>query len=157
MTFRAKHIAYLLLLVFFSACRDDKRVVDESRPLNNHTWSYSDKMRFDVKITDASKPYDLYLNLRHTPYYAYSNFFAIIHQISPEKKRYSMRFEFKLAQPDGEWLGQGSGNLYSHQIVFRKNYKFPKAGTYRIDIEQNMRDNPLKEITDAGLRVEEAN
>lgn len=147
----------LILALCFSSCRDDKRLLDENRPMTNSTWSYADRLKFAVKITDASQPYNLYLNLRHTPYYAYSNFFAVIHQISPEGKDYKMRFEFKLAQPDGEWLGEGSGNLYNHQIPFRTSYRFPKPGTYRIEIEQNMRDNPLKEITDAGLRVEKAN
>lgn len=147
----------LISAMFFSSCRDDNSLLDKNRPMNNSTWNYADRLKFNVKVTDASQPYNLYLNLRHTPYYAYSNFFAVIHQISPAGEDYKMRFEFKLAQPDGEWLGEGSGNLYNHQISFRKKYRFSKAGTYRIEIEQNMRDNPLREITDAGLRVEKAN
>jgi gliding motility-associated lipoprotein GldH len=46
--------------------------------------------------------------------------------------------------------------LYSYQLPIYLNYRFPAKGTYIFELEQNMRDNPLKEITDVGLRVEEA-
>ena len=36
---------------------------------------------------------------------------------------------------------------------FRTNYKFPAKGVYHFYIEQNMRDNPLREVSDVGLRV----
>ena len=66
------------------------------------------------------------------------------------------RFEIKLADLDGEWLGKGSGNLYSYQVSALTNFKFPEKGTYTFSIEQNMRDNPLHEVNDVGLRVEKA-
>jgi gliding motility-associated lipoprotein GldH len=59
-----------------------------------------------------------------------------------------------LANLEGEWQGTGSGNLRSHQLVLFKNYHFSQAGTYVFELEQNMRDNPLKEVSDIGLRVE---
>jgi gliding motility-associated lipoprotein GldH len=36
------------------------------------------------------------------------------------------------------------------------NFKFPEKGIYTFNIEQNMRDNPLHEVNDVGLRVEKA-
>ncbi|MBE7175544.1 MAG: gliding motility lipoprotein GldH [Mucilaginibacter polytrichastri] len=149
-------LAFLLIPVCFFSCRDEGRIIDENVRIAKNTWSYVDRPKFEVNITDASVPYNLYLNIRHTPYYAYSNLFTVIRQINPDGKSHKTRFEFKLAYPDGQWTGQGSGNLYSHQIAFRERYTFPKAGKYVFEIEQNMRDNPLREITDAGLRVEKA-
>ena len=64
-----------------------------------------------------------------------------------------MRYELKLASNTGEWLGSGSGSLYSYQIPF-KTIRFPAKGIYNFEIEQNMRDNPLHEVSDIGLRVE---
>ena len=80
----------------------------------------------------------------------------LIHQKAPGTKTITERKEFRLAYPDGEWLGSGSGNLYSYQILFKEKYKFLKAGTYIFVFEQNMRDNPLREVSDVGLRVEPA-
>jgi gliding motility-associated lipoprotein GldH len=44
--------------------------------------------------------------------------------------------------------------LYSYQVPFLIDYKFPVKGTYTFVIEQNMRDNPLREVNDVGIRVE---
>jgi gliding motility-associated lipoprotein GldH len=46
--------------------------------------------------------------------------------------------------------------MYSYQINFKENYKFPAKGTYIFELEQNMRDNPLDHVSDAGIRVEKA-
>ncbi len=88
--------------------------------------------------------------------YKYSNIFILIHQTNPDKKASTIRYEFKLANADGEWLGDGSGNIYTYQVPFRTNYKFPARGTYTFEMEQNMRDNPLHEVSDVGMRVEKA-
>jgi gliding motility-associated lipoprotein GldH len=94
------------------------------------------------------------MNLRHTADYKYSNIFVLIHQIAPGGKKVTQRKEFQLAYPDGEWLGSGAGNLYTYQLPFKEGYKFDAAGTYTFIFEQNMRDNPLREVRDVGMRVE---
>lgn len=148
----------LITLVLFTAqgCTDPDSVIDESTAIANHNWSYVNKLKYDVKIDDIQEPYNLYFNLRVSGSYRYSNIFALLSQTSPGKKTHTTRYEFKLANNDGEWLGSGSGNLYSYQLLLRKQYKFPAKGVYHFQIEQNMRDNPLHEVIDAGLRVEKA-
>jgi len=146
----------LLVALSLSACTDKNAVIDQNIEITNNNWAYTNKIKCEVKIDDASIPYNLYLNLRVTADYKYSNLFVLINQTSPDKKEHLTRFEFKLADKDGEWLGEGSGNIYSYQIPFRTNYKFPAKGVYQVEIEQNMRDNPLREVSDVGLRVEKA-
>jgi gliding motility-associated lipoprotein GldH len=146
-------VLILLLITLLTACIDDA-VIDSNTEISNRNWSYIKKVRIPVNIEDAGKPYNLYFNLRHTGEYKYSNIFILIHQTSPDKKRVTERKEFQLAYPDGEWLGSGSGNIYSHQFLYKENYKFPQKGTYTFEFEQNMRDNPLREVSDVGLRVE---
>lgn len=145
----------LLLLALFS-CQDTVTVVDTNVELKKRNWSYTEKIKVPVKIESADIPYNLYFNLRHTADYKYSNIFVLIHIIDPNGKKTTERKEFKLALADGEWLGSGSGNKYSLQLQFKSNYKFPKTGTYVFELEQNMRDNPLNYISDAGIRVEKA-
>ena len=144
------------LALSWSGCTDPNAVVDKNTEVVNNNWTYTNKIKFEVKIDDASVPYNLYFNLRVTADYKYSNMFVLITEVNPDKKSASTRYEVKLANPDGEWLGEGSGNLYSYQTPFKTNYKFPARGTYTFLIEQNMRDNPLKEVSDVGLRVEKA-
>jgi gliding motility-associated lipoprotein GldH len=144
------------MLLSSAGCTDPNAIIDQNTEISNNNWSYSNKIKYDVKIDNENIPYNLYLNLRVTGDYKYSNLFVLIRQENPDKKAAGTRYEFKLANPDGEWLGDGSGNLYSYQVPFRTNYKFPAKGIYRFQIEQNMRDNPLHEVSDVGLRVEKA-
>jgi len=155
--------SYILLIgtataLFFNSCiqPDKNTVIDQNISIYDLNWSYVNKISVNFNISDASAAYNLFFNLRVTPNYRYSNIFVLIHQTGPDKKTKTARFEFKLANPDGEWLGQGTGNLYKYQIPFAAGYKFPAKGTYRIELEQNMRDNPLHQVSDVGLRVEKA-
>lgn len=146
-----------LVTLLSVSCQNEVTLVDSNQKTNDLKWSYADRMRIPVKVGDTKMAYTLYLNLRHTGDYKYSNIFIIIHQTGPDGKKTSERKEFTLALPDGEWLGKSSGSLYSHQMIFRKNYHFPQKGTYIFELEQNMRDNPLQELSDIGIRIEEAN
>jgi gliding motility-associated lipoprotein GldH len=149
--------AAMLILTVVSSCTDPKQILDQSTEIANRNWSYVNKVRYDVKIDDPSIAYNLYVNLRVTGEYKYANLFVLLKQTNKRGgKPWITRYEFKLANADGEWLGQGTGNLYSYQIPFKTNYKFPEKGTYEFQIEQNMRDNPLREVSDVGLRVEKA-
>ncbi|MCF8453955.1 MAG: gliding motility lipoprotein GldH [Pedobacter sp.] len=144
----------VLLAMVLASCQDHSAIVDTNIELDKHNWSYTEKVKIPLNIESEDIPCNLYLNLRHTSDYKYSNIFLLIHITGPDGKKSTERREFKLALPDGEWLGSGSGNLYSYQILFKENFKFPLKGKYIIELEQNMRDNPLDHITDAGIRVE---
>lgn len=157
---RAFNIIYpaacMLFIMLLGSCTDPQAVIDNNIALPDHNWSYVNRMRFDCKIDDEAVAYNLYLNLRVTDNYKYSNLFVLIYQSQPGSKAKVTRYELKLAAADGEWYGKGSGNLYSYQVPFKTNYKFPAKGNYHFEIEQNMRDNPLHEVSDVGLRVEKA-
>ena len=144
------------VLLSSSGCTDKNAVIDQNTPIINHNWIWLNKIKYAVKIEDEKITYNLYMNLRVTADYRYSNLFVLISQTGPDKKTSVKRYELKLASKDGEWFGKGSGNLYSYQLPFITDYKFPVKGFYTFQTEQNMRDNPLREIRDVGLRVERA-
>lgn len=149
-------LAFFVLIFTVSGCTDKNVIIDQNRSVTDHNWTYLNKFKYDVKIDNEKNPYNLYINLRVTADYKYSNLFLLIGQTGPDKKSSVHRFELTLANKDGEWLGEGSGNLYSYQVPFLTQYKFPAKGIYHFYIEQNMRDNPLREVSDVGLRVEKA-
>lgn len=157
MALKRQFIFLLLLTVLSAACQDTTTVADTNQVITNRNWSYVNKVRVPVMIEDNSIVYNVYINLRHTADYKYSNIFLLIRNQGPDGKVVTVRKEFKLAYPDGQWLGKGSGNLFSYQLPFYQNYRFPAKGKYIFEVEQNMRDNPLKEVTDVGIRVERSN
>jgi gliding motility-associated lipoprotein GldH len=145
----------VLLMLLMAGCTDPNSVLDDNKSIDNHNWSYANKIIYPVKIDDAAIAYNIYVNLRVTGDYRYSNIFVLVRRSGPKLNALT-RFEIKLANKDGQWLGQGSGNMYSYQVPIITDFKFPDKGTYRFEIEQNMRDNPLHEVSDVGLRVEKA-
>lgn len=136
------------------ACNDPNRVIDDNTEIANRNWSYANQIRFEPIIDDPSTAYNLYFNVRVTGDYKYSNLYLLLHTSGPNMKAGVMRYQLKLANAEGAWLGSGTGNLYSFRIPFKTNYHFPAKGTYHFSIEQNMRDNPLREVSDVGIRVE---
>ena len=146
----------ILLHLFFASCKDTKSIVDSNTEIENRSWAYVKKIQVKASIPDQKISYNIFVNLRHTGDYSYSNLFLLIRMKGPDGRVITERKEFKLALPDGEWLGKGSGNLYSYQLPFKQQFYFPQKGDYSFEIEQNMRNNPLREITDAGIRVEKA-
>ncbi len=143
----------LFAMLFLNSCTDSNMLIDQNTAIQNRNWSYANRIKNAVKIDDATSAYNIYINLRVTGAYRYSNLFVLVRRDGPKLKAVT-RFEIKLANLDGEWLGQGSGNLYSYQVPLFTNFKFPSKGAYAFEIEQNMRDNPLHEVNDVGLRVE---
>jgi len=154
--FKTLFLLMSFLMLSFISCQDTVTIADINVEFEKRNWNYSQKISIPVKIEATDVSYNLYLNLRHSAGYKYSNIFIMIHITGPDGKKVTERKEFKLALADGEWLGSGSGNMYSYQINFKENYKFLAKGTYIFELEQNMRDNPLDHISDVGIRVEKA-
>lgn len=144
---------FVALLFMVSSCADTA-LVDQHIAIDDHAWRYEDKPQIAVQITDTNKRYNAYLNLRHTPDYKYSNIFILLHQRHPNGQDTTERIELPLAEPDGRWLGRSAGSLYTHQDLIKESVRFPDTGTYVFIFEQNMRENPLREITDVGIRIE---
>lgn len=140
-----------VFMCLFSGC-DTNNIVDVNHTMRARNWSYADKIKATVDIKDSNQTYNIYFKLRHTSDYRYSNIFVRLNVKTAQMKR-SRRYEFKLAQSDGAWNGSGSGNLYTYTFPLLTGFKFPAPGSYELELEQNMRDNPLKEISDVGIKV----
>jgi len=61
-----------------------------------------------------------------------------------------------LADENGNWLGRGAASVFTMKYPYRTFVRFPVRGIYTFDIEQAMRVQDLKYISDIGLRIEEA-
>lgn len=142
------------LAITLNSCQPGN-LVDVNVALPQRVWAYRNHLTVPFEVKDAGKRYNLYFKLRHTADYKYANIFILAH-FKAGSQVLTKRYQYKLAKNDGEWLGSGSGNLYNYILPLKTNYTFGKAGKYSVDIEQNMRDNPLLEISDIGLLVEEA-
>ncbi|WP_421941899.1 gliding motility lipoprotein GldH [Pedobacter sp.] len=129
-------------------------IVDSNNEIPERKWTYRNHIVTTFEVKDNRKAYNIYFKLRHTAEYKYANIFILAH-FKDGKNKITKRYQYKLAKNDGEWLGSGSGNVFSYTLPLLTNHYFPHNGKFSVEIEQNMRDNPLIEVSDVGILVAE--
>ncbi len=142
-----------ILILIMGSC-DPNRVYDRNVSVNPEGWMPRDLKEFQVEITDTISIYNLYIHLRHTNDYPFSNIYFFIQTRFPDGQLYQDTVEYILANPSGKWLGKGLGKIKDNRYPFRKGIHFPGKGVYRFSIQQAMREKYLKGVHDVGLRIE---
>lgn len=154
----------LITSVLFCSC-DSNRVFDEYKSVPNQ-WHKDSIISFNVTPPDSISNYNLFVNLRNTNNYKYSNLFLIVEMDYPNGKIEKDTLEYKMAEPNGKLLGTGFTDVKENKLWY-KGYKepfvFKESGEYKINIQHAMRQNGqvngidnLEGITDIGFRIEKA-
>lgn len=147
----------LLFLLFFSisaivSCTSID-LYEKNVAIPNHRWESSFKPEFNFTIKDTTATYQLYLVLRHTEKYNYNNIWINLSSIPPHDTLRQLRYELPLATNEKGWLATAMDDIYEHRIPLT-NPQHWKAGNYTFKLEQVMREDPLQNVLDVGLRVE---
>ncbi len=125
-----------------------------------HAWETGFKPSFQFSISDTSSLYQPFLIIRHNEKYNYNNIWLTISVLPPGAAiPVTFRTDIRLANNEDGWLGDGMDDIYEHRILLLKemienNISFRKPGVYTFTIEQIMRENPLENVMDIGLRIE---
>jgi gliding motility-associated lipoprotein GldH len=141
------------LFILLSSC-DSKRVYEQNVDIPENIWDKDKPVYFDVPITDTVSLHNVYINIRNASGYGYSNIYLFLDTKYPNNTISRDTIECILADPSGKWLGDGSGDIWDNQILFKKNVRFKQTGTYKFRYEQAMRMPKLPMIMDVGLRIE---
>ncbi|MES2559187.1 MAG: gliding motility lipoprotein GldH [Bacteroidota bacterium] len=141
------------ILMLFVAC-DSGRVFDDNKSIPGNAWFHKNAVPFEIQVTDTTKLYNVYVNVRINSEYKYSNIFMWLNTTNPQKKMDQRRIEIRLADEGGKWLGHGLGDIFDYQFPVFQKIKFPNSGFYRFELEQNMRDDTLMNVKAVGIRVE---
>ncbi len=147
---------FIILLLFFASSCGKQTIYDHNVEING-PWKSADKALFDIDITDTINQYNVYLNIRNTVDYDYSNLYLFIRTEFPNKYVIVDTAEIFLADMNGNWLGKGFGEIKDLQVLFRKNGRFARKGIYHISFEQAMRNTELNGIKSVGIRIERSN
>lgn len=143
------------ILLLLSAC-DKKRYFEEYSEIPNQSWSRNNILKYKVNISNKKMPLNLFLNIRNSGKYNYSNLYVFFKTQSPDNIIRIDTIECVIADDKGRWLGKGIGDLWDNRILIRKNVVFPDTGNYIFEIEQAMREESLEHISDVGLRIEKS-
>lgn len=119
-----------------------------------HEWSSSYKPSFTFTIKDTGKLYQVFLVLRHTEKYNFNNIYVNLHASLPGQDTVlTIQRDLVLATNEKGWLATAMDDIYEHRIELGEPQAL-KAGTYTFVLEQIMRENPLQNVLDVGLRIE---
>ncbi|MCB2376007.1 gliding motility lipoprotein GldH [Hymenobacter sp. BT635] len=145
------------LLLGLAAC-DDNQVYDKNQELDKAVWTVQEKPTFEFEIADTTQRYDIYFNVRNESMYGYYNLYVKHTLLDPSNKRVSqLLHQMLLMDPQtGEPRGQGSGDIFDHQFLALRGQQFRQPGTYKVVLEQYMRQDQLPGIMAVGVRVVKA-
>lgn len=144
---------FLILAAMIMACQNAV-LYQNQKPVPSDGWLYTDSVRFDVSIRDTVSLHKIYLDVRNTTDYKYSNLFLFLDIELPDGRIFRDTLECKLADRRGQWTGRGFGAMRFNRFIFRDDVWFPVAGNYSFRVTHGMRDESLPGLADVGIRIE---
>ena len=152
------HIRTLLLVAltsqFVAISCTTIDLYEKSVTIPGHQWKSSFKPSFDFTIKDTSSAYKLFFILRHNEKYSFNNIYINVYVKGPgQDTAMKIQQDLVLATNEKGWLGTGMDDIYEHRIPLAAEQSL-KAGNYTFTIEQIMREDPLENVLNAGLRIE---
>ena len=150
-----KLTSFLKIAVFglFISCSDENIIFNDYVDLENTQLSFKDTIVFQTLITDTINLHNIFLQLRTSTDYKWSNMFFFSEIIFPNNKTRTDTFEVFLMDKNGNWNGDKSGIVANFNHSLYKNIKFPIKGDYKFKLIQAMRDTILKDVISVGLKI----
>lgn len=152
---RLLHTFCFLLLVacsFFSCTTID--LYEKTVNIPRHEWQSSFRPSFDFMVKDTSVSYRIFLVLRHNEKYNYNNIYVNLYVKRPgQDTAIKIQRDLTLATDEKGWLTEGIDDIYEHRLELAGNERL-QAGPYTFTIEQVMREDPLQNVLNVGLRLE---
>jgi len=140
-------------LILLLSC-DPSRVYEKNIKVPDGIWDKENKLNFEVFIDDTVSAHNLYVNVRNTSLYPFSNLYLFIETTAPSGHTIRDTVEVILANERGKWLGSGLGDIWDLQQAYKENVRFAQRGIYSFQYQQAMRMDKLPFILDSGLRIE---
>ena len=155
--------SFLILGFTLASCGDGSRVYEQYHDFEHQYWLVQEKPEFEFTIVDASVKYNVYADVRNSVSYPWSRFFMnyYLQDSTGTELQKNLAQEYLFDATTGEPFGDekplgksGVGDIYDHELLLLKDYKFEKTGKYKMKFEQLMRMDTLQGILAVGLRIE---
>lgn len=151
----------MLFLVFGLLSCDSNLVQIDHQEFAQGAWPIQEAAQFDIQPVDTTRTYDLFLHLRNTRDYPYSNIYLITAMKFPHGKIVTDTLEYAMTTPQGAFIGSASGAVVENKLWYREGFRFRESGTYQLTIQHAMRDPrsvdgvpELEGVLDIGYSIE---
>ena len=159
-TKKTKALTILICALLLLSCNSNV-VYDQYKPVENYFWLSENNIEFIVNNQDTISRNNVFINIRNNKDYEFSSLFLIAKIEFPNGFQIVDTLEYEMANANGKWLGSGFTDLKESKLFYKENVLFPEKGVFKFNIQQVTRSindiegkNPLKGITDVGLRIE---
>jgi gliding motility-associated lipoprotein GldH len=143
----------ILLIVLGTASCQTIDIYEKTASFPLHNWKSAETPSFTFEITDTTSLYNIFLVLRHEDAYNYNNIWINLFVKGPTGVD-TVRREFILGNNRQGWLGSGMDDIFEHRTPFNDKPAPLHKGKYTFTLQQDMREDPLEHILNAGIRVE---
>ena len=144
---------FFLITFLIVACNTSINVYEKTAAVPHHEWSSNNKLSFNFDATDTLAYYNIYFVFRHTESYHFNNIWLDFTSAIPGKKSQTQHLNLLLANANG-WLGSAMDDIIEQRVpIFKTPVRLAK-GSYTFSLQQVMREDPLQNVLNAGIRVE---
>lgn len=154
-------IGYGLVVLHFLASCTQNNFYSNSVSFQDEVWHKDSILHYDLPVMDTVTSYNVFINLRNTNAYPYSNLYLITQLNYPHGKQQIDTLQYQMAKPSGEWLGVGATSIKENKLWYLQNFTFSEKGNYSVSLKHAMREGGaidglenLKGISDVGIQIE---
>ena len=145
---------FILSLLIFASCNNKEYVYQDYVKIEDAKWEKTVAAEHHINIKEPNKAYTIYFNIRNFKDYEKSNLWLFADIIYPNGTTQKDTIELTLANDKGKWLGKSAGYLVDLKSIYKKNIILQDTGMYAIKIYHGMYQNPLKNISNVGITIE---
>lgn len=136
-------------------------VYDQYKSIEKHSWDSEQPIDFIVSNSDTISIKNVFINIRNNKDYEFNSLFLIAKMEFPSGYKVVDTLEYEMTDAFGKWLGSGFTDIKENKLFYKEQVVFSEKGDYKFKVYQATRSvndiegtNPLRGITDVGLRIE---
>jgi gliding motility-associated lipoprotein GldH len=145
-------LIFIGICLLLSSC-DRAKIYEKYQDNDRITWNRFDVKTFQVDIKDISASYDFYIAIRHIDAFPLDYITVRFVIYTPSGETRTLEQKIRLKDENGNWLGDGMGDLWDITHLARKGLQFTQAGTCTVEISSTMSQADLPGIMQVGLIV----
>lgn len=143
-----------LSVLGLAACQNST-VYHSYLPVPTKGWERGDTLVYALPSSVPAGEYEMAVGIRYLDAYPYRDIWLSISCNMQDTLHYATdTLQLFLADEAGDRVGSGSGGLYQCTLPYKMSFSIRQEGQSRtIRVVQIMKDNPLKGISDVGVRL----